>query len=157
MKLPERGRRGGTENVGGVVGFGAAASEVPTLLSRVGKMRELREHLARGLADFWPIQRFSPEDHCLPNTLSIGFPPCDGETVLISLDLEGVAVSTGSACSAGSLDPSPVLLAMGYTPDIARTAVRFSLGASTTNKDVDETIEIMKRVIPAVAKEFEWA
>jgi cysteine desulfurase len=152
----ERGRRAGTENVLGIVGFGAAAAEITSLLERSTEITDRRDRLAKQLGEIWPIQRFSPTHNCLPNTLTIGFPPCDGETVLISLDLAGISVSTGSACSAGSLDPSPVLLAMGHSTEVAKTAVRFSLGAGTTDKEIDETVEIVKRVIPAIAEELQW-
>ncbi len=152
----ERGRRAGTENVLGIVGFGAAAATVPALVERFQSLISLREELAEGCRRFWNTHRFSPLKNCLPNTLTLGFPPCDGETILMSLDLQGVSVSTGSACSAGSLDPSPVLLAMGHTAETARTAVRFSLGVDTSTDDISSVLDILERVVPSAAKELEW-
>jgi cysteine desulfurase len=81
------------------------------------------------------------------NTLNVAFEGCDGETLLVALDLAGVAVSTGSACSSGSLEPSPVLLAMGYPPSLARGAIRFSLWGGTTAEEIDEVCALLPEVV----------
>ena len=81
------------------------------------------------------------------NTLNVAFEGCDGETLLAALDLEGIAVSTGSACSSGSLEPSPVLLAMGYPPSLARGAIRFSLWSGNTGEEIDRVCAVLPRVV----------
>ena len=83
----------------------------------------------------------------LCNTLNVAFEGCDGETLLAALDLEGISVSTGSACSAGSLEPSPVLLAMGYPAELARGAVRFSLWSGNTAAEIDRVCEVLPGVV----------
>jgi cysteine desulfurase len=81
------------------------------------------------------------------NTLNVAYEGCDGETLLAALDLEAVSVSTGSACSSGSLEPSPVLLAMGYPPALARGAVRFSLWSGNTGAEIDRVCELLPRIV----------
>src|SRR5207249_8994731 len=127
------GRRGGTENVAGIVGMGAAleraAKEQPVSEPRLRALRDRLEAAAREIPGAEIAGAGAPR---VCNTLNVAFAGCEGETLLGALDLEGIAVSTGSACSSGSLQPSPVLLAMGYARDLAEGAVRFSLWSGTT-------------------------
>ena len=144
----ERGRRGGTENVAGIVGLGEAlaraAEALPTQAPRVAALRDRLETAAREIPGAH-VAGAGAVRVC--NTLNVAFEGCDGETLLVALDLAGVAVSTGSACSSGSLEPSPVLLAMGYPPALARGAIRFSLWSGTTSADIDEVCRILPEVV----------
>jgi cysteine desulfurase len=93
------------------------------------------------------VRRYSPVDGCLPNTLSVGFAGVRGEALVAALDLEGVAVSVGSACAAGSGEPSHVLRAIGRSDSEARGGVRFSLGAATTAGEIDAALAAVRRVV----------
>ena len=138
----ERGRRPGTENVAAIAGFGAACARVPELLERAPTIAALRDSLWRGLTALGPAVRHGG-DRALPNTLNARFVGVDGELLLMALDLAGVSVSAGSACTAGSLEPSHVLLAMGVPEADARGAVRFSLGERTSPADIDHTLSVV--------------
>jgi len=144
----ERGRRGGTENVAGIVGLGEAltraAAALPTQAPRLAALRDRLETGAREIPGAHVAGSGAPR---VCNTLNVAFEGCDGETLLVALDLAGVAVSTGSACSSGSLEPSPVLLAMGYPPALARGAIRFSLWSGTTAAEIDEVCRILPEVV----------
>ncbi len=142
----ENTRRPGTENVAGIVGMAAAAETVSTCDSE--KLRFLRETLWSGLHDICPqaIRNGDPE-RCLANTLNVSFPGADGESLLMGLDLEGVCVSSGSACMVGSIQPSHVLLAMGIPAQTALASVRFSLGRDTSAEDVTRTLHALRRVL----------
>ncbi|MBH23158.1 MAG: cysteine desulfurase NifS [Myxococcales bacterium] len=145
----ERGRRAGTENVAAIVGMGEAAriSAQLDLAAEAARQQELREALWAGIQAIEPgAHRQGLTDPALPNTLNVRFPGVDGETLLMNLDLEGIAVSAGSACSAGSLEPSHVILAMGVPYDEARGSVRFSLGRPTT----EEEIQLVLKRLPVV-------
>jgi cysteine desulfurase len=144
----ERGRRAGTENVAAIVGLGEAlsraAAALPSEMPRLAALRDRLEGVARRI----PGARIAGVDAPrVSNTLNVAFEGCEGETLLVALDLAGVAVSTGSACSSGSLEPSPVLLAMGYSPQLARGAVRFSLWSGTTAEQIDEVCAVLPRVV----------
>lgn len=148
----ERGRRAGTENVAGTVGLGVACGLAAAELAAYGEgCLALREMLWAELrASITGVRRNSPEGgECLPNTLHLGFDGVRGEALVAALDLEGVAVSSGSACAAGAGEPSHVLLALGRDPDAARNGVRFSLGRNTTK---DEVEEVARRTIHAVQR-----
>jgi cysteine desulfurase len=138
----ERGRRPGTENVAGAVGFAAALSE-----RRADGVEALRERLWQGMASVPGVRRHSPATGCLANTLNIGFAGVRGEALVAALDLEGVAVSVGSACAAGSGEPSHVLLAIGRSEPEARGGVRFSLGPDTTAAEIDAAADALRRVV----------
>jgi len=144
----ERGLRAGTPNLIGAMAFGAAASVVPARMEEESRrMAELRGVLLAGLMTEIPgLALNSPRCGVLPNTLNLQFPGVLGETMLIALDLEGVEVSMGSACAAGAVEPSHVLIAMGRSADTARSSLRISLGYSTTAKEVEQAI----RIIPSV-------
>jgi cysteine desulfurase len=145
----ERGRRPGTENVAGVVGFAAALNCQPLLSDHV---RGLRERLWRGVALLGGLRRYSPVEDCLPNTLNVGFAGVRGESMVAALDLEGVAVSVGSACAAGSGEPSHVLRAIGCNDDEAASGVRFSLGAAMTADEIDAALAAVRRVVERIRR-----
>jgi cysteine desulfurase len=152
----ERGRRAGTENVAGAVGFGAAARIVRMgLAASSRRLAELAERLWDGIRVRVPdaIRHGPVAGERLPNTLSVRFPGCAGESLLVLLDLAGIAVSLGSACAAGSAEPSHVLLAMGIGRDAARSAIRMSLGPSTTRDEVDRVVDALPRLVAQVRGE----
>lgn len=135
----ERGVRPGTENVAGIVGFGAAADIARTELEEgAARQKALRDHLELALRDVPGLVIFGSEAPRVPNTLQISVAGIEGETLLLQLDKAGFAVSSGSACAAGHNAPSPVLIAMGVAPEVARGALRISLGRSTTRRQLDE-------------------
>ncbi|MBI5502800.1 MAG: cysteine desulfurase [Deltaproteobacteria bacterium] len=138
----EGGRRAGTSNVPGIVGLGRACELARARLDGdAARLRALRDRLEAGIRARLPDARVHGHPSLrLPNTLSVGFPGVEGESLLMNLDLLGFAVSTGSACNAGSLRPSHVLLAMGRTPEEAHAAVRFSLGRGNTEAEIDRAI-----------------
>lgn len=124
----ETGLRSGTENVAGIVGFGVAASlAVSRLEARAEALLAIRLHLEKALAQMGAVL-FSGGDACLPNTACFAFPGIDGPTLVVEMDRAGHAIGSGSACSSGATEPSEVLLSMGVSPEIARGAVRVSLG-----------------------------
>lgn len=139
----EDGKRAGTYNNLGILGFGLAAelalAELPKYMERVGS---LRERLKTGLLASIPNIRINGHpSYVLPNTLNVSFPGAEGESILLSLDLEGIEVSTGSACASGSLDPSHVLVATGVGPELAHGSIRFSLGRDTTEAEIDYVLQ----------------
>ncbi|MFH1458994.1 MAG: cysteine desulfurase family protein [Candidatus Omnitrophota bacterium] len=145
----EQGRRAGTENTLGIVGL-AKAIEMRKLemIDETKRLKTLREYFKNGLTkNIKDIQINGHPEDCLVSTLNISFSGVEGEAILLYLDLEGIAVSTGSACSSGSLDPSHVLLATGTTPELAHGSIRFSLGRSTTKAEIDYVIEKTTAVI----------
>ncbi len=145
----ERGRRGGTENVAAIWGLGVAARLARERLETDPQhLASLRDLLWEGIAKLEPTAvRQTLAEHSLPNTLNVRFADVDGETLLINLDLEGIAVSAGSACTAGSLEPSHVVLAMGIAPEQARGSVRFSLGRNNTSEEIAAVLERLPRVL----------
>jgi len=145
----ERNRRSGTENVAGIVGFGEAARlALEGLKTEMPRVRELRDRLEAGLRSRIEFMHVNGESAPrLPNTSNIMVDYAEGEGLVISLDLKGVAVSTGSACSSGSLEPSHVLTAIGKTPDEAHGSLRFSLSSMTGQEDVDYVIETLPGIV----------
>ena len=145
----ERNRRSGTENVAGIVGFGQAAKLAREgLETETAKMLLLRDRLESGLRGRIPLIHINAEKAPrLPNTSNIMVDFAEGEGLVISLDLKGVAVSTGSACSSGSLEPSHVLTAIGKTPDEAHGSLRFSLNAMNTIDEVDYILEVLPGIV----------
>lgn len=150
----ERGLRAGTPNLIGAVGFGAAAAIARERLGQEAlRMATLRDLLLSGLTTAIPgLTLNSPRDGVLPNTLNLRFPGVLGETMLIALDLEGVEVSMGSACAAGAVEPSHVLIAMGHGASAARSSLRISLGYSTTAQEVEEACAIIAGVWRRIAR-----
>src|ERR1700733_2967357 len=146
----ERSRRAGTENVPGVVGLGKAAQLAKEALDRGDekKMSVMRDRLQQGiLAQVEEASVNGDGATRVPNTTSIRFDYIDGEAMVIALDLKGLAVSTGAACSSGAIEPSHVLLAMGLRPDQARASLRFSLGKQTVEKDIDLALTFVPEVV----------
>ncbi len=144
----ERSRRAGTENVPGIVGFGKAAGIAKEALERgdLTRMAALRDHLQEKILD--EVEAIGVNGQGaprVPNTTNIHFDCIEGEALVIALDLKGLAVSTGAACSSGAIEPSHVLTAMGLPPEQARASLRFSLGKQNTTEDV----EFALRLIPA--------
>ncbi len=149
----ERGLRAGTENVAGIAGFGVAAELAKTQLERcAAHMRSLRDRLERGLARYTEITLFAREAERLPNTVQLAVAGIDGETLLMQLDRTGIAVSSGSACASGSNEVSHVLTAMGVDADIARGAIRISLGKDTTESEIDTLLAALGQQIKWVQK-----
>ncbi|MFN0121086.1 MAG: cysteine desulfurase NifS [Blastocatellia bacterium] len=145
----ERDRRAGTEAVPLIVGLGKAAELAATRLDEYPtRVRALRDHLEseilRGIPD---TVRNGAADHRLPHIASVSFAYVEGEGLMISLDLKGIAVSTGSACSSGSLEPSHVLLAIGLPSDTGRGSLRFSLGLDTTAADIAHVLETLAPLV----------
>jgi cysteine desulfurase len=155
----ERSRRAGTENVPGIVGLGKAVQLAKQGVDRCEhkKMAAMRDRLEQGILA-------QVDDACVngngatrvPNTTNIRFDGIEGEALVIALDLKGLAVSTGAACSSGAVEPSHVLLAMGLRADQARASIRFSLGKQTTEEDIDfaltlvpETVARLREISPA--------
>lgn len=144
----ERRRRAGTENVPLAAAFGAAAARAPG--SGVERMQALRDELERAV-----LRAFAGEatvnasaGERLPNTSSITFKGVDGEGLVMALDLAGIAVSTGAACSSGRLEPSHVLLAMGLSQEEARATIRISLSRFTTAEEIEATVRVLREVVP---------
>jgi cysteine desulfurase len=148
----ERDRRAGTENVPGIVGIGKAAELARNLLAEDGaRIRSLRDRLETTLLERIPNVRLNGDrNRRVPNTSNLSFPGAGGEALLIALDLQGLACSTGAACSSGSTEPSHVLLAAGLSHDDARSSLRFSLGRPSTAADVDRAIEIIPSVVERI-------
>jgi cysteine sulfinate desulfinase/cysteine desulfurase-like protein len=144
----EQGRQVGTENLSGIVGMGKATEVAINSLTRMEKVREMRDRLEAGILEIVPeAKRNSHRTHCLPNTLNITLPGIRGEALLIALDQQGVAISSGSACRAGSPEPSHALLAMGLSEEDAHCAVRFSLGKDTTREEIDYTLSTIRMIL----------
>jgi cysteine desulfurase len=150
----ERGIRAGTENVVGIVGFGAASqASREQLVAEVAHMKELREALESGLkAISQDIVIFGETAERLPNTTLFAAEEMKAETAVIAFDLEGVAVSSGAACSSGKVQPSHVLAAMGVPPPLLRGAVRVSLGWTTTRADVERFLGAWRKLASALSK-----
>jgi len=144
----ERSRRAGTENVPGIVGLGKAAEIAREALERGDyDLTELRERLERELLKMEAVTVNAGGSGRVPNTTSLCFNGIDGEALVIALDLKGLAVSTGAACSSGAIEPSHVLLAMGLTPERARASIRFSLGKQNTSEDVEFAIRLVRETV----------
>jgi cysteine desulfurase len=152
----ERRRRGGTENVAGIVGFGVAAELAARDLAKMEAIATLRDELEKGALTIAPeAVVLAARVERLPNTTCIAVPGAKAETLVIGLDLAGVAVSSGSACSSGKVEASHVLSAMGVPEEIAQGAIRVSLGFATKRADIDNFLkpfaELVKRLRPRVA------
>ncbi|HUP94331.1 MAG TPA: cysteine desulfurase family protein [Burkholderiales bacterium] len=143
----EQGMRSGTENVPAIVGFGAAAELARARSREVNeRLAELRLRLERGLHELGAVI-FGERAPRIPNTTYFAFPHIDGETLVIELDKAGYAVAAGAACSSASTEPSATLMAMQVEPELARGAVRFSLGAVNTSDEVDAFLQTLKGLV----------
>ncbi len=145
----ERGLRAGTENVPGIVGMGdalsLAAAELPEYTARV---TTLRDRLIHGVLSAVPDARLNGHPTLrLPGNVNFSFPGVEGESLLMRLDLAGIACSSGSACTSGSLEPSHVLSAMGLSPDMARSSLRFSLGRDNTAEEIDRVLAVLPPIV----------
>ena len=140
----ERGRRPGTENTVGIVGFGAAAAiDLATWPAVVA----LGDRLERGLVAIEGVRINGVDRPRIGGTINAGFTGALGESIVVALDLAGVSVSTGAACTSGSVQPSAVLLGLGYSAQEAREAVRFSLGRSTTGAEIDRVLALLPAIV----------
>jgi len=140
----ELGRRGGTENVPAIAGFGAAAGHVDD----ARKLNSLREHFETRLKALAPdVVIFGAAAERLPNTTNFAIPGLSSETALIALDLDGIAVSTGAACSSGKVRPSHVLAAMGVEESLARCGIRVSFGWTNSERDADAAVTSLGRLL----------
>lgn len=140
----ERGRRAGTENVVGIVGFGAAAAAVD--LAAWPRVTALGARLEAGLAGLGATINGAAASR-VGGTINAGFAPARGESIVIALDIAGIAVSTGAACTSGSTKPSEVLRALGQSAADARGAVRFSLGAPTTAAEIERVLAVLPGIL----------
>ena len=155
----EKKRRGGTENVAGIIGFGKACEiaikRVSTL--EVSRVAELKDYFYNKVYEMIPgTELFGDMQNSLPNTLNLGFAGVEGDTLLIAMDMEGVAVSTGSACSSGTGLPSPVLQAMGLPDNKINSSIRFSLGCSTTKKELDSVLKTLVKAVSLNNTAISW-
>jgi len=145
----ERSRRAGTENVPALAGLGVAARLAAGKIATEGmRVAALRDRLEAGILKSVPgtVVNGAPALR-VPNTTNISFDRVEAESLLIALDLEGIAVSTGSACSSGTLEPSHVLRAMGFPSHRTQNSLRFSLGLFSTDEEVDRVIEVLPRLV----------
>ena len=144
----EKKRRGGTENVAGIMGFGKACELANENISETSKLADLRDYFLNRVCELIPrTELWGDKANRLPNTLNLGFDGVAGDTLLIALDMEGVAVSTGSACSSGTGLPSPVLRAMGIPNDKINSSIRFSLGCSISKSDLDLVVGALVKAV----------
>ena len=145
----ERERRGGTESVPNIVAFGKACELAQNELEKSAReLQEMRDSFENRVGELIPDIVFNGDrEHRLPNISNISFRSVEGEGLLINLDMQGIAVSTGSACSSGSLEPSPVIRALGHEDGLARGAIRFSFGRYNTAEDIEQVIEALPRAV----------
>ncbi len=146
----ERGRRAGTENLAGIVGLGRAAELATEWFASGGdkKMAALRDRLEKGITSSVELATVNSEGvPRTPNTSNIVFEHIEGEPFVIAMDLKGISVSTGAACSSGAIEPSHVLVAMGLTPEQARGSIRFSIGKTNTDEEIDFVMEKVPEVV----------
>ena len=144
----EKKRRGGTENVAGIMGFGKACELANENISETSKLADLRDYFQNKVCELIPrTELLGDKENRLPNTLNLGFDGVDGDTLLIALDMEGVAVSTGSACSSGTGLPSSVLRAMGIPDERINSSIRFSLGCSISKLDLDLVVGALVKAV----------
>jgi cysteine desulfurase len=149
----ERERRGGTENVAAICAAAAALAAVDSERERQAtRQQQLRERLEAGLRALPGISIHGAGAIRLPNTVSARFAGAEGEALVIALDLEGIAVSTGAACASGSLEPSHVLLAMGLSPEESASSLRFSLGSDTTAAEVDRLLAVLPGIVASARR-----
>jgi cysteine desulfurase len=150
----ELGYRAGTENVAGIAGFGAAVkAAVAAMGGEANRLERLRDRLEAGLRQTPDMLVFSQGTPRLPNTTLFTVPGLRAETAVIGFDLAGIAVSSGSACSSGKVQPSHVLAAMGFGPQLAQGAVRLSLGWSTSDAEIDHCLETWRKLAGTLVKE----
>ena len=150
----ERGRRAGTENIASIVGFGRAAELAQeNLIEEQTRVRQLRDTLEHGLLAAVPGARLNGcREERLPNTSNLSFNGLEAEALLIGLDQHQICVSSGSACTTGSLEPSHVLTAMGLTAELAKSSLRFSLSHLNAESDVHKCLEVLPALVDRLSK-----
>lgn len=149
----ENGLRAGTENISGIVGLATAVS----LLSRAlpncaGQMEKLRDYFENELLSLLPDVFVNGEGERVCNTTNLAFSGVEGEVLLAKLDMEGIAVSHGSACSSGALEPSRILMNMGIPISLARSSLRFSFSRMTTMEEVSKALEIIVKIVRSLRR-----
>ena len=148
----ERNRRAGTENVAGIAGFGKACEmALQSMEENAERLTKLRDMLHKGILD--SIDQVTLNGHPterLPTTLNLSFDHVDGESLLLSLDMKGIAASSGSACTSGSVEPSHVLLAMGVPMKLALGSVRFSLGTESSKEEIDYLLDVLPSIVERI-------
>lgn len=145
----ERNRRAGTENVPAIFGFGRAVEIACEMIPEESKqLIHLRDKLWNGIRERIDAVKLNGHPlHRLPNTLNVSFKFVEGESIILNLDMKGIAVSSSSACTSGSLEPSHVLGAMGVEPAVAQGSIRFSLGKDNTEEDIDYVLEVLPEIV----------
>ncbi len=149
----EEGMRSGTENVPGIVGLGKAIDLLKETRNKIQETKNLRNKLIDGILEKIPNSKLNgAREQRLPNNVNFSFEGAEGEAIVIALDQEGIAASTGSACSSRSLEPSHVLLALGLSHEQAHGSLRLTLGRYTTEKEIDRVLEVLPGVIQRLRK-----
>lgn len=150
----ERNKRAGTENVAGIVGLGKAIETACSNIKNTSeRMIKLRDKLINGIESGIPEVKLNGHRTCrLPGNVNFSIKYIEGESILLMLDINGIAGSSGSACTSGSLDPSHVLLAMGMPHEIAHGSLRLTLGDDTTDEDVDYVLEVLPKIVERLRK-----
>jgi len=151
----ERGLRSGTENVAGIVGLGQAIKEIQNPKSKIQniRIRQFRDKLIKTILKIIPASRLNGSlIQRLPNNVNISFDGAEGEAIVVALDQKGIAASTGSACSSGSLEPSHVLMSLGLSEETAHGSLRLTLGKYNTVKDIEKVIRVLPVVIQKLRK-----
>jgi len=145
----ENGRRSSTENVPGIVGFGVAAEIAEQEMEKENKrLMELRDQLIKGILENIPDSQLNGHPGLrLPNNVNVSIKYVEGESMLLNLDMQGIAASTGSACSSGSLEPSHVLLALGLSHELAHGSLRFTLGRYTSEEDIATVLKVLPEIV----------
>lgn len=145
----ERSRRGGTENLPGIVGLGKAIElATENIEAKNAKIRELRDMLIEGITEKIPYAKLNGDrTKRLPGNVNFSFQFIEGESLLLLLDMKGICASTGSACSSGSLEPSHVLLALGLPHEMCHGSLRLTLGEETTKEDIDYVLEVLPPIV----------
>lgn len=150
--VQERGMRAGTENVPGIVGLGLAARKaIAKLVEENNRLTRLRDKLINAIeAEIPAVKLNGHRQDRLPGNVNFSFSGIDGEPLLLNLDMQGIAASSGSACMAGSVEPSHVLLAMGLTPELAQSSLRLTLGRENTDDNIDTLLEILPKIVKKI-------
>jgi cysteine desulfurase len=148
----EYNRRAGTENVPGIVGLATALEIACRDLQIEGeRLKKLKTAFVTGLQQRLPdIMIIGDQQNCVPNTANVSFMGAEGESIVLGLDLKGIAVSSGSACSSGSVNASHVILALGIAPELAQAVIRFSFGRSNTLEDIEYTLEVLEKEVARI-------
>lgn len=150
----ESNRRAGTENVPAIMGMTRALElAYEELDERNAHVQKLRDQLIEGILKRIPDSRLNGDrERRLPNNVNMTFAGVDGETLLLNLDLHGIAASSGSACTTGSTEPSHVLLSIGLAPEEARSSIRLSLGKDNTQAEIDRTLDVLEETVLRLRK-----